>query len=47
MSPRVVKSLMEAGVSSVGLLKNMKKEELKNIKGIGDKALEEIEKAIK
>ena len=47
LSSRIVKSLMEAGISNVRMLKNMGREEIKSIKGIGEKALEEIEKAIK
>ena len=47
LSARIVKALGEAGIKSVSALKKMSKDELLEIKGIGEKAVKDIQKAIK
>jgi len=47
LSARVVKALNEAGLKSVPAIKKMTKEELIAVKGIGEKAVADILKAIK
>ncbi len=47
LSARIVKSLVEAGITNVSMLKGMSKEDLGDIKGIGVKAVEDITKSIK
>ena len=47
LSARIVKALEEAGIKSVTALKKMSKDELLEIKGIGEKAVKDIQKAIK
>lgn len=47
LSARVVKALNEAGLKSVPAIKKMTKEELMAVKGIGEKAVADILKAIK
>ena len=47
LSTRVEKALKEAGVNTVDDIAGKDKEELLSIKGIGEKAVEEILKAIK
>lgn len=47
LSARVVKSLEESGIKSVAALKKMSKDELLALKGIGEKAVKDIQKAIK
>lgn len=47
LSARVIKALNDAGLKSVPALKKMSKEELLAIKGIGEKAVADILKAIK
>lgn len=47
LSARIVKALDEAGIKSVSALKKMSKDELLEIKGIGEKAVKDIQKAIK
>lgn len=47
LSARIVKALEEAGIKSVSALKKMSKDELLEIKGIGEKAVKDIQKAIK
>jgi len=47
LSARIVKALEEAGIKSVSALKEMSKDELLEIKGIGEKAVKDIQKAIK
>ena len=47
LSARIVKALEEAGIKSVSALKEMSKDELLEIKGVGEKAVKDIQKAIK
>lgn len=47
LSARVIKALNDAGLKSVPALKKMSKEELLAVKGIGEKAVADILKAIK
>ncbi len=47
LSARIVKALDEAGIKSVSALKEMSKDKLLEIKGIGEKAVKDIQKAIK
>jgi len=47
LSARVIKALNEAGLKSVPAIKKMTKEELMAVKGIGEKAVADILKAIK
>ncbi len=47
LSARIVKALEEAGIKSVSALKEMSKDKLLEIKGIGEKAVKDIQKAIK
>lgn len=47
LSARIVKALGEAGIKSVSALKKMSKDELLEIKGIGEKAVKDIQEAIK
>ncbi len=47
LSARTEKALVGAKIKTVGQLKKFSEEEMKNIKGIGEKSIEEIGKAIK
>lgn len=47
LSARTKKALVGAKINTVGQLKKLSEEEMKNIKGIGEKSIEEIQKAIK
>lgn len=47
LSSRIVKALEENGVKSVVALKKMSKDELLELKGIGEKAVKDIQKALK
>lgn len=47
LSARIVKSLADAGINTVAALKALSKDELLALKGIGEKALKDIQKTIK
>ncbi len=47
LSSRIVKALLDAGITTVAKVKSTPKEELLSVKGIGAKAVDEILKAIK
>ncbi len=47
LSARIVKSLNDVGIKNVADLKKMDKEEILAVKGIGEKAVKDIQKAIK
>lgn len=47
LSTRTEKAIVDAKIKTVGQLKKLSKEEMKDIKGIGEKSLQEIQEAIK
>lgn len=47
LSTRTEKAIVDAKIKTVGQLKKLSEEEMKDIKGIGEKSLQEIQEAIK